>query len=84
MTRAPFVMPKPGAAVVAPERMFTTRPSAGASSIRRCEEAYGTDSMPQTADNVAEDFGISRADQDAFALRSQARGKGRCGRRVRR
>ena len=34
---------------------------------------YGTDSMPQTGDNVAEDFGISRADQDAFALRSQQR-----------
>jgi acetyl-CoA acetyltransferase family protein len=35
--------------------------------------AYGTDSMPETADNVAADYGISRADQDAFAARSQAR-----------
>src|SRR5690606_14127670 len=34
---------------------------------------FGVDSMPQTADNVAADFGISRADQDAFAARSQAR-----------
>ncbi|MFP3334555.1 3-oxoadipyl-CoA thiolase, partial [Pseudomonas sp. SIMBA_064] len=33
--------------------------------------AYGTDSMPETAENVAEQFGISRVDQDAFALRSQ-------------
>jgi acetyl-CoA acetyltransferase family protein len=37
------------------------------------EEALRTHSMPQTADNVAADFGISRADQDAFALRSQQR-----------
>jgi acetyl-CoA acetyltransferase family protein len=37
------------------------------------KEIYGTHSMPQTADNVAADFGISRADQDAFAARSQAR-----------
>jgi acetyl-CoA C-acetyltransferase len=36
-------------------------------------EKFGTDSMPETADNVAEEFGISRADQDAFALRSQER-----------
>jgi acetyl-CoA acyltransferase len=34
---------------------------------------YGTDSMPETAENVAADFGIARADQDAFALRSQQR-----------
>ncbi|MBV6636057.1 MAG: acetyl-CoA C-acyltransferase, partial [Mameliella sp.] len=34
---------------------------------------YGTDSMPETADNVAADYGVSRADQDAFAARSQAR-----------
>jgi 3-oxoadipyl-CoA thiolase len=36
-------------------------------------EAYGVDSMPETAENVAADYGVSRADQDAFALRSQAR-----------
>jgi acetyl-CoA C-acetyltransferase len=35
------------------------------------EKLYGTDSMPQTAENVADDFGIGRADQDAFALASQ-------------
>src|SRR5690606_24704046 len=39
----------------------------------RMKEAYGVDSMPETAENVAEAFAISRADQDAFALRSQAR-----------
>ena len=37
------------------------------------EEQYGVDSMPETGENVAEEFGISRADQDAFALRSQQR-----------
>ena len=36
-------------------------------------EKFGTDSMPETAENVAGEFGISRADQDAFALRSQER-----------
>ena len=36
-------------------------------------ERFGTDSMPETADNVADEFGIARADQDAFALRSQER-----------
>ena len=35
--------------------------------------SYGTDAMPETADNVAADYDISRADQDAFALRSQQR-----------
>jgi acetyl-CoA acetyltransferase family protein len=39
----------------------------------RMERAHGTHSMPETADNVAADFGIARADQDAFAARSQAR-----------
>jgi acetyl-CoA acyltransferase len=71
MTRAPFVMPKPGAAwsretEFRHDHRLALRQSGDG-------EAYGTDSMPQTADNVAEDFGISRADQDAFALRSQER-----------
>jgi hypothetical protein len=84
MTRAPFVMPKPGAAwsrrdgCPRHDHRLALRQSGDG-------EAYGTDSMPQTADNVAEDFGISRADQDAFALRSQERwAQGRCGRRLRR
>jgi len=37
------------------------------------KDRYGVDSMPETAENVAEQFSISRADQDAFALRSQKR-----------
>jgi acetyl-CoA acetyltransferase family protein len=39
----------------------------------RMRERYGTDTMPETAQNVADEYGISRADQDAFALRSQQR-----------
>ncbi len=55
----------------------------------RMQAQYGIDSMPETAENVAADFGIARADQDAFALRSQARAaaaqaSGRLARRDRR
>jgi hypothetical protein len=69
MSRAPFVMPKATGLLRANEVM--TRPSAGASSTRLMKAQYGIDSMPETAENVAEDFDISREDQDAFALRSQ-------------
>ncbi|MFP3353947.1 3-oxoadipyl-CoA thiolase, partial [Pseudoalteromonas sp. SIMBA_153] len=41
----------------------------------KLDELYGTETMPQTAENVAEQFNINRADQDAFALRSQQRTK---------
>ena len=51
----------------------STPRSAGGSSTRRCRRSFGTDSMPQTADNVAADYRIGREDQDAFALRSQQR-----------
>ena len=51
----------------------TTRRSAGASSIPLMKAQYGIDSMPETAENVAEEFQVARADQDAFALRSQKR-----------
>ncbi len=70
MSRAPYVMPKAARAFDrAPEIFDTTigwrfvNPAMAA--------AYGTDAMPQTADNVAEEWDISRADQDQFALRSQ-------------
>ncbi len=46
------------------------------------KKAFGIDSMPETAENVAEQFNISRADQDAFALRSQQRAGCRPGRRA--
>ncbi|MGR3376032.1 3-oxoadipyl-CoA thiolase [Salipiger abyssi] len=72
MTRAPFVMPKSGAAWGRANEVHDT--TIGWRFVnRRMAAAYGTDSMPETAENVADDYGISRADQDAFALRSQAR-----------
>ncbi len=72
MTRAPFVMGKA-------ETAFSRAASIHDTTIGwrfvnpRMKALYGVDSMPETADNVAADFGIGRADQDAFALRSQQR-----------
>ena len=72
MTRAPFVMAKAGSAFSRDAQVFDT--TIGWRFVNpRMQALYGTDSMPQTADTVAADYGISRADQDAFALRSQAR-----------
>jgi acetyl-CoA acyltransferase len=74
MTRAPFVMPKPGAPWSRSAEIHDT--TIGWRFVNPAMEAgFGIDSMPQTADKVAEEYGISRADQDAFALRSQARWK---------
>ena len=81
MSRAPFVMPKADTAFSRKAEMYDT--TIGWRFVNPLLKAqYGVDSMPETAENVAEDFGISRADQDAFALRSQnraaqARGRGR-------
>ncbi|KIC11174.1 beta-ketoadipyl CoA thiolase [Leisingera sp. ANG-M1] len=70
MTRAPFVMPKAGAAFSRANEVHDT--TIGWRFVNPLIKAqYGVDSMPETAENVAEEFGISRADQDAFALRSQ-------------
>lgn len=72
MTRAPFVMGKAEEAFARKAEIFDT--TIGWRFINKLMQArYGTDSMPETAENVAEQFGISRADQDAFALRSQQR-----------
>lgn len=72
MSRAPFVMGKAEQAWSRQAAIFDT--TIGWRFVNpRLHEAHGTHSMPQTADNVAEDFGVSRADQDAFALRSQQR-----------
>jgi 3-oxoadipyl-CoA thiolase len=72
MSRAPFVMPKATAAFSRATSVEDT--TIGWRFINpRMQAQYGTDSMPETAENVAEDFAISRADQDAFALRSQTR-----------
>lgn len=72
MSRAPLVMPKPDAAFSRRAEVFDT--TIGWRFVNPAlEAAYGTDSMPQTAENLAEEFSISRADQDAFALRSQTK-----------
>ena len=70
MTRAPYVMSKAGSAWARDAQLFDT--SIGWRFVNpRMKDAYGVDSMGQTAENVAELMEISRADQDAFALRSQ-------------
>ena len=72
MSRAPFVMPKATSAFSRSASVEDT--TIGWRFINPLmQRQYGTDSMPETAENVAEDFNISREDQDAFALRSQQR-----------
>ncbi len=70
MTRAPFVMPKASAAFSRANEVHDT--TIGWRFVNKLMKAqYGVDSMPETAENVAEDYNVSRDDQDAFALRSQ-------------
>ncbi|PIV75723.1 MAG: 3-oxoadipyl-CoA thiolase [Rhodobacteraceae bacterium CG17_big_fil_post_rev_8_21_14_2_50_65_11] len=70
MSRAPFVMLKAETAFSRQMQLHDT--SIGWRLVNPAMKAqYGVDSMPETAENVAEEFSISRADQDAFALRSQ-------------
>ena len=72
MSRAPFVIPKSETAFGRKAEIYDT--TIGWRFVNRAmKAAFGVDSMPETADNVAADYGISRADQDAFALRSQQR-----------
>ena len=72
MSRAPFVMPKAQVAFSRAAEIFDT--TIGWRFVNpKMKAQYGTHSMPQTADNVAADYGVSREDQDAFASRSQAR-----------
>jgi len=72
MTRAPFVMGKAQEAFSRSAEIFDT--TIGWRFVNpRMKAAHGIDSMPETAENVAQDFQVSRADQDAFALRSQHR-----------
>ena len=72
MSRAPFVMPKAGTAFSRDARVYDT--TMGWRFVNQLfKQQYGIDSMPETAENVAEEFDINRADQDAFALRSQLR-----------
>lgn len=70
MSRAPFVMGKATAAFSRDAQIYDT--TIGWRFVNPLmKRQYGVDSMPETAENVAEDFQISRADQDAFAWRSQ-------------
>lgn len=72
MSRAPFVCGKAESAFSRTTKLEDT--TMGWRFVNpRMREMYGTDSMPETAENVAAEFQISRADQDAFALRSQQR-----------
>jgi len=75
MSRAPFVIPKATSAYSRTAEMYDT--TIGWRFVNaKLKSQYGIDSMPETAENVAEQFGVSRADQDAFALRSQERAAG--------
>ena len=70
MSRAPFVMPKATTAFSRNNTVFDT--TIGWRFVNPVmQRLYGTDSMPETAENVALDYEVSRTDQDAFALRSQ-------------
>lgn len=70
MSRAPFVMPKAEAAYSRNAEVYdTTIGWRLVNPVMRTQ--YGVDSMPETAENVAEDYAVSREDQDAFALSSQ-------------
>lgn len=72
MTRAPFVMPKAGEAFSRNAEIYDT--TIGWRFVNPLmKKQYGIDSMPETAENLAEERQISREDQDAFAFRSQAR-----------
>ncbi|TKB18076.1 MAG: 3-oxoadipyl-CoA thiolase [Mesorhizobium sp.] len=70
MSRAPFVMPKADSAFSRNAEIYDT--TIGWRFVNPLmKKQYGVDSMPETGENVAEDFSVSRADQDAFAVRSQ-------------
>src|SRR5215470_14507712 len=72
MTRAPFVMGKATEAFSRNAEIYDT--TIGWRFVNSLmKKQYGVDSMPETGENVAEEFKISRADQDAFSLRSQQR-----------
>ena len=72
MTRAPFVMPKAESAFSRANAVYDT--TIGWRFVNTALKAeFGIDSMPETAENVAQDFGISRDDQDRFAVESQRR-----------
>ena len=86
MSRAPFVMPKADTAFSRNAEIYDT--TIGWRFVNPLmKKQYGVDSMPETGENVAADFNVSRADQDAFAVRSQdkavaAQKNGRLGKEI--
>lgn len=86
MSRAPFVMPKAETAFSRNAEIYDT--TIGWRFVNPVmKKQYGVDSMPETGENVAEDYQVTREDQDAFAVRSQARaaeaqGNGRLAREI--
>ena len=86
MSRAPFVMPKAETAFSRSAEIFDT--TIGWRFINhRMQQLFGTDSMPETGENVAREFGVSREAQDAFSVRSQekavaAQQSGRLGKEI--
>jgi acetyl-CoA acyltransferase len=86
MSRAPFVMPKAETAFSRNAEIYDT--TIGWRFVNPLmKQQYGIDSMPETGENVAEEFSVSRADQDAFAVRSQdkavaAQANGRLGKEI--
>ncbi|MBE1555306.1 thiolase family protein [Sporosarcina limicola] len=75
MSRAPFVMGKPEADFPRGDMKLYDTTIGWRFTNKRLEEMYGSDTMPKTAENVAERFNITREEQDAFALESQRRAK---------
>ncbi|MGP9040150.1 thiolase family protein [Cytobacillus kochii] len=75
MTRAPFVMAKPSKDYPRGNMEMFDTTIGWRFTNKKLHEMYGTDSMPQTAENVAKRYNISREDQDAFAYESQQRAK---------
>jgi acetyl-CoA acyltransferase len=79
MSRAPFVLPKADCAFSRNAEVFDT--TIGWRFVNPAlKQKYGTDSMPETGENVAAEYNISRVDQDEFALRSQQRTAAACAR----
>ena len=74
MSRAPFVMPKADTAFTRANNVYDTT-IGWRFTNPKMHELYGTDSMPETGENVAEEFNISREDQDLFAYNSQQKCK---------
>ena len=75
MTRAPYVMAKPELGYSRGNKELFDTTIGWRFTNEKLKEMYGADTMPQTAENVAQQFGISRKEQDDFAYESQMKAK---------